>query len=69
MHSMVSSLMYRLDYLPILVSRLALPTCREQRRHLEPREGMGLGINDNAVQRQQVIGREEEVEILQSLRL
>ena len=56
--------MYKLDYLPILVSGLALPARREQRRHLEPRKGMCLGINDNAVQWQQVIGRKEEVEIL-----
>ena len=53
-----------LDDLPLRVSRLPPPARGERRRHVEAREGVCLGVEDDLVQGEEVVRREEEVKVL-----
>ena len=49
---------------PRRVAGLPLPPGGERRLHVEAREGMRLGVEDDLVEGKEVIWREEEVEVL-----
>jgi len=51
--------------MPVLVARLPLPARLEEFSEFEFRKGMGLGIEDDVCQGQDVRGAEEEVEVFQ----
>lgn len=53
----------------VWVSRLPLPACREQFPHLETWERMRFRVEHDCVEREEGVGREEEVEVFQRLGL
>lgn len=62
-------LLTQLYDIAIQISLFALPARSEQLAHVESREGMRLRVDNHLVQREEVVGREQQVEIFQSLRL
>ena len=59
----------RLDDPPMLVPRPPLPACLQAPGKLEAWEYMGFRVDDNRFQRQQIIRREEEIKVFESLGL
>jgi len=57
------------DDLPITTSRLSRPARFEQWTQLEAWESVGFGIDNDLIEGKKIIGREEEVEVLQRLGL
>lgn len=52
-----------------IVSAFALPARPEELAKLEAREGVGFGVEDDLVKRKHTAIGEQQVEVLQSLRL
>lgn len=58
-----------LDNLALGIPGLSLPAGGEEPPQVKPGHGMALRVKDNLVQGQQVVGREEQIEILERLGL
>lgn len=58
-----------LDDFPVWATRFALPAGLEKLAHLEAREGVGFGVEDDVGEREDVVRGEEEVEVFQRLSL